>query len=68
MGNNILHIPLAMHVPSPPYVPYIYVDELKYQVHIESTSSTYYPTSSTYYRRVCKKILEGGWLHYIYYM
>lgn len=67
-GNIILHIPLAMHVPYPPYIPYIYVAKLQYQVHIESTSSTYYSTFSTYSGGVCKKDIKGGRLHYIYYM
>lgn len=57
-----------MHVPSPPYIPYIYVANLQYQVHIESTSATYYSTFSTYSGGVCKKDIKGGRLHYIYYM
>ena len=68
MGNIILHIPLAMHVPPPLPIPYIYVAKLQYQIHIESTSATYYPTFSTYSGGVCKKDVKGGRLHYIYYM
>lgn len=52
----------------PPYIPYIYVDNLQYQGYIESTSATYYSTFSTYSGGVCKKDIKGGRLHYIYYM